>query len=74
MWSNTESENQKTLIITDEKRAEKGLIRQVNPPVLQGAVVVCQGADAPKVKLAVVDAVMRATGLSSNQICVLKMK
>lgn len=72
--SNTESENQKTLIITDEKRAEKGLIRQVNPPVLQGAVVVCQGADDPKVKLAVVDAVMRATGLSSNQICVLKMK
>ena len=72
--SNTESENRKTLIITDENRAEKGLIRQVNPPVLQGAVVVCQGADDPKVKLALVDAVMRATGLSSNQICVLKMK
>ena len=71
---NGDTSNQKTLIITDENRIEKGLIRQVNPPQLQGAVVVCQGADDPKVKLAIVDAVMHATGLPSSKICVVRMK
>jgi len=72
--SNTESENRKTLIITDENRAEKGLIRQVNPPVLQGAVVVCQGADDPTVRLSVANAVSAVTGISTDRISVLKMK
>lgn len=64
----------RTVIVTDSSRQESGLIRQTNPPILLGAVVVCQGADRPKVKLAVMEAVMRATGLPSNCICVLKMK
>lgn len=72
--ANTDTVTRKTLIVSDESRADKGLIRQINPPILQGAVVVCQGANDPKVKLAVVDAVMQATGLPSSEICVLKMK
>lgn len=63
-----------TVIITDESRAQKGLVSQVLPPVYLGAVIVCQGGDQPSVKLAVVEAVCDATGLSADKITVLKMK
>lgn len=63
-----------TVIITDENRAQKGLVSQVISPVYQGAVVVCQGGDSAAVRLAVVEAVCDATGLSADKISVLKMK
>ncbi len=63
-----------TVIVTDSQRSETGLIRQKNPPTYQGAVIVCEGADRSEVRLAVVDAVSKATGLSTDKISVLKMK
>ena len=39
-----------------------------------GAVVVCDGADAPTVRLYVTNAVMSYTGLGSDRISVIKMK
>ena len=63
-----------TVLITGTDRDEHGLVRQVNPPVYKGAVVVCQGADDPKVRLAIVDAVATVTGLGADRISVLKMK
>ena len=39
-----------------------------------GAVVVCDGADAPSVRLYVTNAVMSYTGLGSDRISVVKMK
>lgn len=63
-----------TVIISSQERAEEGLIMQVNPPVYLGAIVVCQGADSPSVRLAVVEAVSDVTGLGSDRISVLKMK
>lgn len=63
-----------TVVISQTDRTETGLIRQVNPPVYQGAVIVCQGGDDPRVKLAIVDAVSNITGLGSDRISVLKMK
>lgn len=63
-----------TVLITGSDRRETGLIRQVNPPVYRGAVIVCQGAGNPQVRLAVVQAAMRVTGLTSDKITVLKMK
>ena len=60
--------------VTDSDRNEKGLIRQVNPPKYTGAIVLCQGADNPAVKLAVADAVSKITGLGLDKIAVLKMK
>lgn len=63
-----------TVVISDRERGESGLVRQVIPPRYMGAVVVCQGGDNPAVKLAILEAVSRATGLKSNQISVLKMK
>ena len=70
----TESRGSETLYQTDSGRSQYGLVRQILPPVYKGAVVVCKGADSASVRLAVVDAVMRATGLSSDCITVLKMK
>ncbi len=71
---NNSSSRLESVIITGEDRKETGLVRQVNPAVYQGAVVVCKGGDDPKVRLAIVDAVSDITGLSSDKISVLKMK
>ena len=62
------------VVITDESRAQSGLVSQVLPPVYLGAVIVCQGGDQPAVRLAVVEAVGAATGLTADKISVLKMK
>ena len=63
-----------TVIISGSDKNEYGLVRQINAPVYMGAIVVCQGGDSPKVRLAIVDAVSKVTGLGANQISVLKMK
>jgi len=65
---------QDTVILSGTDREEGGLIRQTNPPVYLGALIVCQGGDNPRVKLAIVEAVMSVTGLKSTEITVLKMK
>ena len=64
----------KTLVITGADRSEQPVIRQVLPPTYLGAVIVCQGADSPAVRLAIVEAVASATGLTADRITVLKMK
>ncbi len=63
-----------TVIITDSQRNERPLVVQVLPPEYLGAVIVCQGAENAAVRLAVVEAVSRATGLGADKITVLKMK
>ena len=63
-----------TVIIKDSQGNEMGLIQQVIGAKYQGAIIVCQGAEKPAVKLAIVEAVSRATGLGADQISVLKMK
>ena len=51
-----------------------GTVQQVTAPTYQGAIVVCQGADDPGVKLALVQAVASVTGLGTDQITVVKMR
>lgn len=63
-----------TVLVSDAGRQTSGLVLRTEAPTYRGAVVVCQGGDDPQVKLAVVEAVARATGLPTNQIVVLKMK
>lgn len=63
-----------TVIVTDADRAQQGLVQQKLSQEYRGAVVVCQGADDPSVRLAIVEAVSNATGLSTDRISVLKMK
>ena len=63
-----------TVIIQDRERGQQGLVRQVAAPKYRGAVVVAQGAEDPKVKLSLVNAVSRAAGIRSDRISVIKMK
>ena len=63
-----------TVTISDSSRNEFGLIRQVNPPVYLGAIIVCQGGDDPSVRLAIVESVSKVTGLGADRISVMKMK
>lgn len=67
-------EDSDTVTITDSGRNQSGLVRQANPPTYLGAIIVCQGADDPIVKLSITEAVSKITGLKSNCISVLKMK
>lgn len=71
---NNESYRANTVMALDSQRNETGLIKQTIPPKYLGAVIVCQGADDPTVRLAIVDAVSKATGLRADKISVLKMK
>ena len=64
----------KTVIVTNSEKSQVGLIKQINPPQYLGAVILCEGADSPSVRLAVLDAVSKATGLGSDKISILKMK
>lgn len=68
------SERRTTVTVDDAQRNQMGLVQQVNPPRYLGAVVLCEGADDPTVRLSVTDAVSKATGLGTNRISVLKMK
>lgn len=63
-----------TVIVTDSQRNQSALVSRIDPPVYLGAIVVCQGADSASVRLAIVDAVSKYTGLGADQISVLKMK
>lgn len=63
-----------TVIITGSDRQETALVSYVKPPTYLGVIIVCEGADQPSVKLAVVDAVSKITGLGSDKISVVKMK
>lgn len=72
--SSQNSKRTDTVILSDSGRAESGLVQQILPPTYQGAVILCQGADSAAVRLALIEAVSNATGLSSDRISVLKMK
>jgi stage III sporulation protein AG len=63
-----------TVIVTDGNRTQQGLVQMKNPPKYLGAIVVCKGGGNAAVRLAVVEAVSRVTGLGAGQISVLKMK
>ncbi len=68
------SEQRETVLFTNAERGEEGLIKQIIPEKYLGAVIVCQGADTPSVRLAIVEAVSDVTGLGADRISVLKMK
>lgn len=63
-----------TVIVTNADRSQNGLLLQVDPPEYRGALIVCQGADRPSVRLAIVQAVSHVTGLGADKISVQKMK
>lgn len=66
--------NSHTVTVTNSDREQEGLVKQVNPATYKGAIILCHGADDPTVRLQIVEAVSRITGLGTNCISVLKMK
>ena len=68
------SSRQDTVTVTDSQRNEQGLVRQKNPPKYLGVIVVCQGGDNATVRLAIIDAISKVTGVGADKISVLKMK
>lgn len=70
----SQSRDLETVLITDGNRKEEALVSQILPPEYLGAVIVCQGAGDPSVRLAIAEAVSKATGLGTDKISVLIMK
>ena len=63
-----------TVTVTDKDRNQTGLVVQILPPRYLGAVVVCQGAEDPTVRLAIAEAVSSLTGLGMDKISIVRMK
>ncbi|GHU60705.1 hypothetical protein FACS1894171_2540 [Clostridia bacterium] len=71
--SSEDLEYQPALVSRPSGGQEPLVIKYVYPEY-KGALIVCDGADDPTVKLRVVDAVSSLLGLGSDKIIVLKMK
>ena len=69
-----QSNKSDTVLITGADKEQSGLVSRVDPPRWLGVIVICQGAENASVRLAIVDAVAKATGLGADRISVLKMK
>ena len=73
-YSSDNTDKSDTVTVTDSDRNQKGLVRQVFPAQYAGAIIVCEGADDPGLRLLLTEAVGKLTGLGTNKISVLKMK
>lgn len=67
------SSNSMTLVTVGGSGGEPVVVR-VDAPVFTGAVVVCDGADNARVKLALTEALRSLTGVTSDNIVIVKMK
>ncbi len=63
-----------TVIARSSDGADAPVQRQTVYGAYQGALIVCTGADSPRVRLSLVNAVAGLTGLSADRITVIKMK
>lgn len=72
--SERSSREQKTVILSAGSAYDEAAVSAVEYPRFQGALILCQGADDPSVKLNCINAVSALTGLKSDQITVVKMK
>lgn len=63
-----------TVLIRNENGGEAPIVTHTRYPVYEGAVVVCEGAENPSVRLYIVNAVSDLTGLGSDKISVIKMR
>lgn len=71
---NRSSEERKTVILSEGSAYDKAAVSAVRYPQFQGALIVCEGADHPAVRLDLINAVSALTGLNSSQITVVKLK
>ena len=63
-----------TVIVSAGSGTQAAVERKTIYPQYLGAVVVCEGAASPQVRLDVLQAVAQFTGLSTDKISVLKLR
>ena len=67
--------DKKTEIVIIESSGDKtALVTMVKEPQIRGVLVLCEGADIPRVKENVMEAVKTVLGVPYNKICVIKLK
>lgn len=71
--SERNSQERKTVILSEGSAYDKAAVSAMRYPQFQGALIICQGADVPSVKLDILNAVSALTGLGTDRITVVKM-
>ena len=66
------SRTTETVVVSGGSGEDQVVVTRETYPQFRGALVVCQGADDPQVKLSVIEAVSALTGLGSDRICVIQ--
>ena len=62
------------IVIIESGGDESALVTTVTQPQIRGVLVLCEGADTPKVKENVTEAIKTIFGVPYNKICVIKLK
>ena len=70
----SENNEEKNYVLVDIEGSDNGLLLKIAQPEIRGVAIVCQGAESPTVRNAVVGAVTSVLGISSNRVNVSKMK
>ena len=70
----TRNSYENEIVMIEENNQKQALVEKVLEPVVQGIVVVCSGADDVSVVSDITNAVCVALNITSNRVCVIKMK
>ena len=62
------------IVLIDDGSQKKALVEKIVEPIIKGVVVVSPGADDISVVSDITNAVGVALNITSNRICVIKMK
>ena len=68
------SEHRSEIVIIESSGTKNALVTKVTEPQIRGVLVLCEGADIPKVRESVTEAVKTVLGVPYNKICVIKLK
>lgn len=62
------------VILYDDGDGDNALVKKAIEPKIRGVLVLCEGAGNPSINEEITSAVKTVLGVSSNKICVLKLK
>lgn len=71
---NQRTQIQNEIVITQQNSTDSALVVKVIEPQIRGVLVLCEGADMPKISEQITNAVKTVLGVPYNKICVLKLK
>ena len=70
----TKNSYENEIVMIEENNQKQALVEKVMEPVVQGVIVVCSGAEDVSVVSDITNAVCVALNVTSNRVCVIKMK